>query len=844
MDFTYLVLIPLISFLFYTILLIIIIGSTKTKITSYYMFNIISLMIWSFGSFMMKANIPPSPLFWNRILVIGLICTPVTFYHFTVLLTGKFEQKWKINLSYFITTILVFFNFCGYVIEEVGVTKEGFVNYRLGPLAAGLAIMSLGYLSLAFTCVLAEVKSNKIPYARVKYILIGLLLTFIGAVLNLIPQIGKYPVDIVLSSINALLIAYSIYKYKFLEIKVVVKKGIAYSLYTIMLSGIYIGGILAIQHLLTNIIGIKNLTGALMIAGVVSLLVLQPIINHLQKLIDEIFYKENLNHQKILKQFSQVINNVLDLDELTDLILDTVKKAIHPKDVFLALKHSSDYFTLYNLSEKMQGPEKFKYNEHHPIIQWFSSDEILLSYGDIERLPYFKSLWSSEIKQLRNLQMDVMIPIKFRDDIIGMLIVTEKKGGESYSQNEIDLLYTLMNNAAVVIDNAKIYEQAKQQAITDGLTGLYNHRYFHEVISNIVNNKTYDVFSIAMIDVDMFKIYNDLYGHSAGDKVLSRISQILQEATDEDNIVARYGGEEFAIVFPNIEGDESLKAIEKLRMAVESSFCSNQMFNEIVTISVGVANYPAHGREAKTILDSADKAMYKAKQTGRNKALLYSSDLLESNSTENSNEIVDEQDKIQNAYLSSIYALAATIDAKDSYTYGHSSNVSKYAIELAKAARFDDEKIKIIRNAGLLHDIGKIGIPEKILTKSKKLSEEEYSIMKKHVDIAIPIIQHIPTLINVIPGIMTHHERYDGKGYPRGLKGENIPIEGRCLCIVDSFDAMVSDRPYRKALPILVGLQELKQNRGTQFDPVLTDIFIKLIEDGIFEKLEISNEIV
>ena len=140
-----------------------------------------------------------------------------------------------------------------------------------------------------------------------------------------------------------------------------------------------------------------------------------------------------------------------------------------------------------------------------------------------------------------------------------------------------------------------------------------------------------------------------------------------------------------------------------------------------------------------------------------------------------------------------------------------------------------------------MHDIGKIGIPENILTKSEKLSEEEYSIMKKHVDIAIPIIQHIPTLINVIPGIMTHHERYDGKGYPRGLKGENIPIEGRCLCIVDSFDAMVSDRPYRKALPILVGLQELKQNRGTQFDPVLTDIFIKLVEDGIFEKLDINS---
>jgi putative nucleotidyltransferase with HDIG domain len=190
------------------------------------------------------------------------------------------------------------------------------------------------------------------------------------------------------------------------------------------------------------------------------------------------------------------------------------------------------------------------------------------------------------------------------------------------------------------------------------------------------------------------------------------------------------------------------------------------------------------------------------------------------------------QGSIRSEYFSAIYALAATIDAKDHYTYGHSENVSGYAVALAEAAGFDAEKTDIVKNAGLLHDIGKVGIPESILTKPDKLTEEEYDIMKRHVDISISIIKHVPGLIKVIPAIMGHHERYDGKGYPRGIVGENIPIEPRCLCIVDAFDAMTTDRPYRKALSVDQAVYELRLYSGTQFDPQLVEFFVKLFEEG------------
>jgi len=164
--------------------------------------------------------------------------------------------------------------------------------------------------------------------------------------------------------------------------------------------------------------------------------------------------------------------------------------------------------------------------------------------------------------------------------------------------------------------------------------------------------------------------------------------------------------------------------------------------------------------------------------------------------------------------------------------------VSKYAVELAIAADFDAEQINIVKDSGLLHDIGKIGVPESILTKPTSLTAEEFEIIKKHVDISITIIKHIPSLIKMLPAIMNHHEHYDGTGYPRGIKGENIPIEGRCLCIVDAFDAMTTDRPYRKALSTKQAIVELKKFSGIQFDPKLTEIFVKLVEEG---KIEVSN---
>lgn len=198
----------------------------------------------------------------------------------------------------------------------------------------------------------------------------------------------------------------------------------------------------------------------------------------------------------------------------------------------------------------------------------------------------------------------------------------------------------------------------------------------------------------------------------------------------------------------------------------------------------------------------------------------------------NKNIVSTNRAHIYQEYESTIYALTAAIDAKDHYTFSHSTNVAYYATALATALGMNEDMVEIIRQAALLHDVGKIGIPEYVLNKADKLTDDEYETIKGHVEASIDIIRHLPSLDYVIPAVIGHHERYDGKGYPRRIAGEDIPLTARILCVADSFDAMTSKRCYKKAFPLNVAREKLLQDAGKQFDPDLVYKFVECLDNG------------
>lgn len=358
----------------------------------------------------------------------------------------------------------------------------------------------------------------------------------------------------------------------------------------------------------------------------------------------------------------------------------------------------------------------------------------------------------------------------------------------------------------------------------DGLTGLYNHRYFQEELKDkiILAGKTNEPVSMIFFDIDYFKHYNDLYGHQEGDKVLKRIGVIVKEVVREKDIAARYGGEEFAVIMPNTVEEEAVKIADTLRKAIEKEefYGEENQPNGRITVSIGVSIYPDKAKNELELIKSSDDALYRAKFFNKNRVESYISVL---------EELEKEMDEADNELVTSIKALISVINAKDRYTYGHSERVVLYSKLIACKLNLNKRDRDTLVYASYIHDIGKVNVPKEILIKKMPLTNEEWELLKQHSVDGAEMIKSVKSLQDTIPIVLSHHERYDGKGYPFKLKGEEIPYLARILCVVDSFDAMTSNRPYNKRKTYEEAVIELKRCSGTQFDPFIVDKFSEII---------------
>ena len=442
----------------------------------------------------------------------------------------------------------------------------------------------------------------------------------------------------------------------------------------------------------------------------------------------------------------------------------------------------------------------------------------------------YKAMWETEKKQLRDRKIEACIGLKDDEELVGVLLLGEKKGRKKLDNNDLKLMNSIASVASIAIKNARLYEHAYYEARTDELTGLLNRKYFTEVLNEEFEKNKDGSLALVLINLDDFKLYNQLYGTRQGDETLRQVGEVIRASVGENGYVARYTGKEFAVLLPkyDVYGAKSLtESIQKqiFYMNQHSADCKLK----VLTISAGISAAPYAARTVKELLENVDMAVYHVKRNGKNGIKVFDT-LIQENLT--AKEEQTDHEHIYQEYESTIYALTAAIDTKDHYTFQHSKNVAYYATELARALNLNSDVIEIVRQAALLHDIGKIGIPESILNKPGKLTDEEYEVIKGHVEASIGIIRHLPSLDYVIPAVIGHHERYDGKGYPRRIAGENIPLTARILCVADSFDAMTSKRCYKEGIPVERVLKILREEEGRQFDPKLARVFEGLVENG------------
>lgn len=447
-------------------------------------------------------------------------------------------------------------------------------------------------------------------------------------------------------------------------------------------------------------------------------------------------------------------------------------------------------------------------------------------------LARYHRFWTDEQYLQQGIRSILYLPLAVKDKDIGSLVLASLRPN-AYSSRQIRLLEQVALQIATPVENVQLYKRAEQRARVDELTGLFNRRHFEERLKEEIgrHSRYGNMFSLLILDLDNFKTYNDIYGHPAGDILLSQIGRIIKSSIRDADQAFRYGGDEFAVVLPTAAISDAYVVAERVRGQIAKEMEEKEI---AVTCSIGVSTYPADGVIGGELITVADTALYYAKRTGGNRSYLSSKILSEP--------VDDAGSYARHNGLSAVYALVSTVEVKDPYTYGHSRKVNTYAVALAEAAGLSPEEVSRVSTAALLHDIGKIGVPDRVLNKKGKLTKEDWEAIRSHPRLGATIVGNIPNLAPCVSTILHHHEKWDGSGYPEGLKGEQISVEARILAIADAFEAMSAARPYRSALCNEKVLRELRRGAGSQFDPELVEVFISIIEAGLPDKVKAEQD--
>ena len=385
-------------------------------------------------------------------------------------------------------------------------------------------------------------------------------------------------------------------------------------------------------------------------------------------------------------------------------------------------------------------------------------------------------------------------------------------------------------------------KEAEALALIDPHTQLYNYRYLQRRIHSEFElaKRRATPLSVLMVDIDYFKSVNDTYGHEFGDTVLQEFAILLQHTCRGIDVVTRFEGEGFAIILPDTDGKGAFVFAERIqRMIKKHRFGA---YKVRLRVSTGISTYPEDGMATVDgLLTNVDRCIRMAKEQGGD-TITMASQLkktgaapipIDRDSQKRVNDItkkfLDLLHRNKQNTIEAVYALAHTVGAKNAYTEAHSEDMVKYSTEIARKLGLSDEELDDIKHGAMLHDIGKLGISEKILMKRGKLTKKEFEVIRKHPQIGADIIRPVHFLKNVVPIILHHHERYDGYGYGSKLKGDEIPVGARVVAIVDVYQALVSNRPYRKAYSRRDAIKIIKEESGTHFDPKIVKIFLEIL---------------
>ncbi len=410
-------------------------------------------------------------------------------------------------------------------------------------------------------------------------------------------------------------------------------------------------------------------------------------------------------------------------------------------------------------------------------------------------------------------------PLRWQERVLGMIGVVRERG--AFGSPEVQMLESIGLEVGTALENARRYRAALDAADHDPVTDLLNHRAIHQRLdAELVSARSEErPLSLVMMDMNNFKLFNDTYGHPVGDEVLRTVARVLQSVCGPEAALGRYGGDEFLVLLPQHNCETATAVCRRVRqqLANQGFVPPGETRTIPIDLSFGIASCPDDGHNRHELLTLADVNLYTAKRS--------EAGIVGTTAMQRTHRLLGTEDS-----FNVLDTLVTSVDNKDAYTRRHSEDVTEYGLWIAEELGLSDETMRVIRIGGLLHDIGKIGVPDEILRKPGRLTPEEYEVLKRHPRLGALIVGAIPGMEEIVDAVRSHHERWDGGGYPDGTEGKATPMIGRLMAVADAFSAITTDRPYRRGADFGTALAEIRANIGTQFDPVMAHAFLRAAE--------------
>ncbi len=810
--------ISVVALIYYCALLLIVIRrDIRRRLRLYFGLYLGSMIVWSFSAFMIFSGIGPfDTLTWNRALIVGSMAMPPAFFGFVQAFLMKERKTWMV-IAIIVYAALQVMNVMGLIVLKAEVVNGLLFNeYGIGVDFASISwVFFIGFSAIDLW---GEYRKSKdaLYRNRLKYLVLVILAIFCGTLTNL-TFLSHYPGDVAFNIISALLITYAILRHRLLDITIVLRKGLLYSIPTILIVASYYLVIFLALTIFHSISGIQVFVISLVVA-IITALIVMPLRERTQNWIDRLFFREKYNASLMLQRISQSAAYFLDLQKLAEMILDEVTSTLHIKRAafFIRNQESQDFVLMAHKGQELS--QAIILESDNPIVKMLEQYNRALSKLDFEILPQFRSLWIAELKLYDDIGTDLLIPVKVKGELVGIFTAGPKLSGDTYSEDDQLTLTTLANQTAVEIENARLYsaEQSRREDL-DSLYNLAQQLVVTDEVATVMDSSVHNIIKSAHVTFARILMFDE------NGSLICKAAFPIRELGNDLGLGKREPASILPIYKTAINQRKPI-LLNKNDPALDDEKRALLMLNIANTICL----YPFFLASQPAGIFVLGEARKDAREPFDADKLRLIGAIVDQTAGALQRAFMHEQ--VENSFMETVLALANAMDARDSYTGNHSQGLAEMAEATCHELGCSEEVIKAVHWAALLHDIGKIGVPDEILQKPGPLTEAEWKVMKRHPEIGARIVKPVKKLVNVAPIIRSHQEYYDGSGYPDGLVGEQIPFEARLIAIVDAYGAMLDDRVYRISRKHDDAIAELRRCKGTQFDPVLVEVFIRVIE--------------